>query len=272
MRNTMIKLVNLTLRSAQKPRWNFETVKNNAVSSIVFYDASTTLDRLDEIQKVLVDGLLQEPFYVATGLGSKSDLLQRFTKEYLKERFQEGLSMVATQNHRIVGAILGRSLASLDDSEVFPNQTASALAYKLLGSRLCNRMRQVCPAKETGVLFQSMALLETYRRSGLFHSYTKRWLELLQSKGYKTVYAISRTDHNSKRLKSANFEVIERISYSEFVFNEKKPFKPVASQLGGATLFAKIIQYICQKNMVTKDFTVHYLDIRLSPKSVAVIF
>ena len=240
----MIKLAKLsTLRSARISIWNFgivRYVKGNVASSIVFHEASTILDQLDKIQKVLVDGLLQEPFFVATAFGNKNNLLQRFTKEYLEDRFQEGLSIVARQDQRIVGVGLGRTLASVDDSEVFP-ETAAAMAYKSLRSHFCNTMLQTCPAKETGVLFQNIALSETYRGSGLYHRLMKERFDLVQSKGFKTVYALSRTDHTTKRLESANFEVVERISYAEFVFNDEKPFESVASELGGATLLIKTL-------------------------------
>lgn len=199
------------------------------------------MDELDEIQKVLVNGLMQEPFYVATAFGDMNDLLQRFTKEYLEERFQEGISIIAKHDQRIVGVGLGRSLASVENTiEVFP-QTPAAVAYKSLRSHLGDRMRQTNAAKETSVLFQNIAVSETHRRRGLYHSLMKERLDLVRSKGFKTVYAMSRTDHTSKRLQSADFEVVERISYSEFVFNGKKPFKSVASQLGGATLLAKFL-------------------------------
>ena len=238
---TMIKLANLTLRSARASRWNFGSVrqlKGNAVSSIVFHEANTTLDQLNEIQKVLVNGLLQEPFFVATAFGNKNDLLQLFTKEWLEDRFQEGLSIVARQDQRIVGVGLGRTLASVDDSEVFPH-TAAAMAFKSLRSHL---MRQTCPAKETGVLLQSITFIESYRGSSLYDSFREEWLDLIRAKGFKTVYVISRTDHATKRLlKSSNFEAVERISYDKFVFSGTKPFKSRASQLGGATILVKIL-------------------------------
>ena len=207
----------------------------NTSTALTFHDASTCLDTLPEIQDILASELSREPVNAFLGL-SKDDLKPRYSANYLRDKFQEGLSMVVKHEKKVVGASLGyvpHSLAKYETGHL------SAKGEPLQAIRAaCLEKMQKFAQEERCVFLNHIAILKNYEGGGLGITFLRELLDLIGKKGYKIAFVITLTRRVGKMVQLAFdvHEIINYIDYKDFEFNGQKPFKQLAEKHEGARL------------------------------------
>ena len=183
------------------------------------------------MQDILTDELSREPVNECLGF-SKTGLKQRYSKRFLEDKLQEGLSMVAKHENRVVGFALGY----VHSLEKYGAGLLSANGEPLQAIRtIClEKMRELMP-NERCVFFNHMVILKSYEGYGLGELFTKEWLGLIGRKGFKVVFGIALTKLVKAKLLVVS-EVHKTINYKDFELNGQKPFEPLGEQHEGATL------------------------------------
>lgn len=194
---------------------------------ITFHETSNCLESIPEIKNIFVEGISREPLHAFLGLG-KDYLKKRYSEKYLEEKFQEGLSLVAKDGDKVVGATLGyvQPLAKYEAENFDPKEEP----LHVIRSKYFQEMGKLFPHERC--VFFNHIVLEGY---GLGFELIKTWLDLTHKKGFKVVFAISVTKKTWEMIKVCFYEQ-NFISYKDFEFNGKKILQPLSEKQEGARL------------------------------------